>query len=196
MKSYVSTSTDGINWTTTSLSSLVLYQMGNIIWDGTKYIYVTNWMSATVPYKPLTSTDGITWTQSANAIDDTSTTADNGSYVQQIVYFKGKYYVALENLFGTSHILSSSDLVTWTTVQTFTGGWYLDIRATADRICASGNFMTDDVQCSTDGITWTTYAFSAYYTMQVAIGTLNSIVTWGTNFGSGPVQVFGTLQNP
>jgi len=175
MGSFVSTSSDGINWTTTNLGSLILYIYGSTIWDGTKYLFKTPWTTATIPYTMKSSTDGITWGNPTYVIDDTSTTLDSGDYIQGIEFFKGKYYALVENTAITdTYVLMSSDLVAWTrTLNTGKGG-PSNIKATADRLCIAGMFPTN---CTADGITWKNYADSNFGTIRAAIGSLNSILS-------------------
>ena len=129
----VSTSPDGITWTNHTFSTLS--GANQIIFAGGRFVVVGGGASAT-------SSDGYTWTESAQSWIGTTC----------IAYGAGEY-VALTNNYGTGG--TSSDGLTWTTHAVPVEA-YESLSFGAGLFCVFLNITTAAYLTSPDGITWTT----------------------------------------
>lgn len=96
-------STDGINWTAGTSSSI--YDDSGLVYDGSQYISASNAYSGTREFSK--SSNGISWTKS-------SVSADDSSGLHSFVYFDGLFFIA--TYFGGTRrygYLYSYDAITW-----------------------------------------------------------------------------------
>ena len=134
---YVTTSTDGINWTTPKQIAGSSYTWNGIIYANGKFVAVGKSRTIT------TTTDGKTWTTVKQV-----GTSNVGNWLA-IVYGDGKFITSSSNGYGAISI----DGVNWTNMQIATDyTWSLSTIAYGNgRFIASGMSNT---YISTDGETW------------------------------------------
>lgn len=144
-------STDGINWTTSTLPSGstsmayygIAYGNGLFVVGG----YINNGTSTRVV---ITSPDGITWTQRTTPVAGSS----SGEWYR-FLYGNG-IFVAVANVVSTASIMTSSDGITWT-ARTHASASPLSVCYGNGRWIATISGSTSTALTSTDnGVTWST----------------------------------------
>ena len=129
-------STDGINWTLTTLPVFTTWE--SVCYGNGKFVAITNGGNNIAAY----STDGITWTQ---------TTLPANVNWQSVCYGNGKY-VALAN--STNIAAYSTDGITWTQMTMPTSaGWFSVCYGDGKYVAV--NYNSNKAAYSTDGINWT-----------------------------------------
>lgn len=103
---YVSTSTDGINWTTpidTTLTGTAVYPTGSIIYDGIQFLIFN--INGTSYRSMAVSSDGTTWT--INSVSGFPATFS----INSVVFAQNKYI----SITSIGQISTSTDAINWTT---------------------------------------------------------------------------------
>lgn len=128
---------DGIHWqrVNTPLSESLV----GVAWTGTQFVALSN--SASI----ITSNDGVIWSMFGKVqADNVVAVLPNGIY-----HFDGAYYVR-----SSSNILRSLDLVVWTSVRDLPNNpASFPMKKLNGRLYVTGSL--NQIQYSTDGITWT-----------------------------------------
>ena len=108
---YITTSSDGINWSTPFVPANVSTGQGNgLAWNGRLWIVVGSWQDTDGNrYNIIRSTDGVTWSSAINAIASTS-------YELNTITWNGTRFVAggINITNGNGLTLVSPDGITWT----------------------------------------------------------------------------------
>jgi hypothetical protein len=143
----LSTSTDGITWTTRNaeFGTTAIYDIA----FGNGVFVAVGGSGATGVVR--TSTDGITWTSRTNPLPA-------GGNLRRCKFIEGNFYLLNESL---SNIATSTDGITWTTrdsKQLYPYGIAYEKSIGLYMICNFGN--AGQYSTSTDGITWTSRSIS------------------------------------
>ena len=207
--SNVSTSPDGITWTSRAMGSSQVWQ--NIGTNGTDKFVAVNGSGATV----AKSTDGTTWTAGgatpgavigpivfvsatgcilASAASTCYTTADNGATwgSQTLPTTNASAFTRMYSLNGTFVFVAASLTQLYTSATGATGSW--TVRATGFTITNSAQYIYQDfdgaliaydaaavtLRRTTDGINWTDLGFLAISGI-VPIGSINGVYFWNSS---------------
>jgi hypothetical protein len=140
------TSSDGINWTTSQSSGTYLLP-NTMVWTGKQLVVASL-------YGPITSPDGLTWTQQ-KWLSDEYRFPERQTYTSSInpemLTWTGKQLIALEK---SGHIFTSSDAVNWKSVKDFARPPHLySVISSGFQNVAVGERGT--ILSSPDGIIWT-----------------------------------------
>lgn len=110
---YITTSTDGINWSDPiGLANVTTGQANAVAWNGLIWIVVGSWQDVEGnQYNVIRSTDGITWSPAINAIPSTN-------YSLSTITWNGSRFVAggLDNPSNNAVIVISPDGIIWSYV--------------------------------------------------------------------------------
>ena len=162
-------STDGINWTGSSLPSESIWD--SLAYGDGKFVVVSK---ANNSRKAAYSTDGITWT--------VSTLPATGAFWESVTYGNGKF-VAIA--YGSSAAAYSTDGITWTASTLPASRNWIEIEYGAGKFVAAVE-DSDNWAYSTDGINWTEFISS--YTLpgylQFANGKFIAVNLYGFNIGT------------
>jgi len=162
-------SIDNITWSKSTIPSDSSSNLGfNLIHNGQEFIAFTNQFGSGRFYK---STDGITW-EIDNTFGDALNTALMGIPVYSLQYANNKYFV-LYSYIGMAKYAVSTDLLTWTQTDAFSG------EATGQKLAYSGSYYLsindvsqdpyngnlnspgyDTVAVSFNGTVWYTYNYA------------------------------------
>ena len=108
---YITTSSDGINWSTPiSPANVISGQANGVVWNGLVWIVVGSWQDLDGnQYNIIRSTDGVTWSSAINAIPSTS-------YALLTITWNGTRFFAggSDITTGNGITLVSLDGTTWT----------------------------------------------------------------------------------
>jgi hypothetical protein len=140
-------STDGANWSTSTIPNNTFTIAYKVIWDGARWIAIGD--STDI----LTSTDGASWSQTSNL---TGFFNKQSERVRSIAY-NGEYYIAVGQASSTSKVKYSTDCISWTDVtpSPFSSSGY-DIAWNGRVFVAIGADSSSTIKYSSTGISgWT-----------------------------------------
>jgi hypothetical protein len=161
------TSTDGINWTLSTLDVPTSSNSGSLVYGGGTYVFFGAGSTLAIP-RVYTSTDKIAWTQ--------RTTSTNG-YVTFGAYGAGNFVFVGSG--GRSRV-STDGGTTWTTYGITTTA-ILEALTFGDNIFVCGGYG-GTLQTSTNGVTWTARTSGTSSSIKT-VSYLNNLYLYGGRGG-------------